>query len=166
MVAREAPVKAVETAWSMCLTCLLNFFHFIIPSSLSCLQEALSKPSKAVMLLLQDSSLQHLHSSSNAWKKGAMKNEGAVASSLFFFFPPFLQRMNLLPPTLASSWTLWITCFSLGRWAKEAGWEGNIYSSPPVYVPFLADVMKLCTNAERRENSGRNEKCGKWRPFA
>lgn len=137
-------LKAVETAWPLCLR--LNFSHFITPSSLSHPQEALSKPSKSVMFLLENSLLQCLHSSGNTWDKGGMKNEEELLHPF-----PFLQRMNLLPPTPTSSRTLRITCFFLGRWAKEAGWEGNIYSSPPVYVPFLADVTKLCTNAGRRE---------------
>ena len=99
-------LKAVETAGPMCLTCLLNFFCFITCSSLSCPHEALSKSSKAVMFLFEDSWLQHLHSSSNAWEKGAMKNEEQVASSLFSFSAknespsscphPFLDTMDYL----------------------------------------------------------------------
>lgn len=153
----------------MCLICQFNFFPCYYLFFPLCLPEAQSKPSNAVMFLLNNSSccksfFQHLQSSSNAWEKGTVEGWGTVTSKKSFF--PFVQKINLLPPTPSSFWTLWITCFFLGRWAKEAGWEASIYRSPPVYVPFLADVIELCTHAGRRENSGRNENWGKCSSFA
>lgn len=163
MVAREAPVQSNRFCLADVLKMSAQLFSLLLPPLPSLVSQRLHQTHQMQWCSCCNSSVQFLQSSSNAWEKGTMKGEGQLLHPCFFLF---LQRINLFPPSPSSSWTLWITCFFLGRWAKEAGWERSIYSSPPVYVPFLADVLELCTNAGRRENSGRNENWGKWRPFA
>lgn len=111
MVAREAPVKSNK----FCLTDVLNmsaqlFSLLLLPLPSLFSPEAQSRPSNAVMFLLNNSSccnssFQYLQSSSNAWEKGTMKDEEQLLHLCFF---PFLQRINLLPPVHSFSWTLWI----------------------------------------------------------
>lgn len=169
MVAREAPVKSNK----FCLTDVLNMSAQLFSLLL------LPLPSLFSQRLNQGHQMQWCsysttvpaatpHSSiSRAAVMPGRKAQWRMRNSYFISaFSLFCRELiSFLLPTPFPG-RCGFTCFFLGRWAKEAGWEGSIYSSPPVYVPFLADVIELCTNAGRRENSGRRENWGNWRSLA